>query len=132
MCLIKANGPGQRPSSLTAIKFSCAYCRFTTYRHRFARVAPAPLLEQSSSKNRGRASPVKNGVRARRARRALVRVTARQLPGCAAPLYVSLCLTFEANLKSWRWARGAVQRFPPHSDVVLTTKPEDGPWQLKG
>ena len=42
-------------------------CRFTTYRHRFARVAPAPRVEQSSSKNswtrvvrRGRASPVKN------------------------------------------------------------------------
>ena len=32
-------------------------CRFTTYRHRFARVAPAPRAK----KNRGRASPVKEG-----------------------------------------------------------------------
>ena len=31
-------------------------CRFTTYRQRFARAAPAP---RTSTKNRGRASPVK-------------------------------------------------------------------------
>ena len=35
-------------------------CRFTTYRHRFARVAPAPRAKLIDSKNRGRASPVKN------------------------------------------------------------------------
>ena len=34
-------------------------CRFTTYRHRFARVAPAPRAKLIDSKNRGRASPVK-------------------------------------------------------------------------
>ena len=34
-------------------------CRFTTYRHRFARAAPAPRAKRNDSKNRGRASPVK-------------------------------------------------------------------------
>ena len=34
-------------------------CRFTTYRHRFARAAPAPRAKRKDSKNRGRASPVK-------------------------------------------------------------------------
>ena len=34
------------------------HCRFTTYRHRFARVAPAPRAKLIDSKNRGRASPV--------------------------------------------------------------------------
>ena len=33
-------------------------CRFTTYRHRFARAAPAPRAKRNDSKNRGRASPV--------------------------------------------------------------------------
>ena len=38
------------------------YCRLTTYRHRFARAAPAPRAKIQrivDSKNRGRASPVK-------------------------------------------------------------------------
>ena len=36
-------------------------CRFTTYRHRFARAAPAPRAKRNDdSKNRGRASPVKH------------------------------------------------------------------------
>ena len=35
-----------------------AGCRFTTYRHRFARAAPAPRAKRNE-KNRGRASPVK-------------------------------------------------------------------------
>ena len=30
------------------------YCRFTTYRHRFARAAPAPRAKRKDSKNRGR------------------------------------------------------------------------------
>ena len=33
--------------------------KFTTYRHRFARAAPAPRAKRNDSKNRGRASPVK-------------------------------------------------------------------------
>ena len=43
-------------------KRESAHCRFTTYRHRFARVAPAPRakLIDEDSKNRGRASPVKS------------------------------------------------------------------------
>ena len=37
-----------------------SYCRFTTYHHRFARVTPAPRAKlEELSKNRGRASPVK-------------------------------------------------------------------------
>ena len=45
-------------------------CRFTTYRHRFARVAPAPRAKLIDSKNRGRASPVKKMSEAKgRARR---------------------------------------------------------------
>ena len=35
-----------------------SYCRLTTYRHRFARAAPAPRAKRNDSKNRGRASPV--------------------------------------------------------------------------
>ena len=38
-------------------------CRFTTYRHRFARVAPAPrakLIESWTREYRGRASPYSN------------------------------------------------------------------------
>ena len=39
-------------------------CRLTTYRHRFARAAPAPRAKRNKdSKNRGRASPVKYMVR---------------------------------------------------------------------
>ena len=39
-------------------------CMFTTYRHRFARAAPAPRAKRNDSKrkdskNRGRASPIK-------------------------------------------------------------------------
>ena len=37
-------------------------CRLTTYRHRFARAAPAPRAKRNS-KNRGRASPVNPVVR---------------------------------------------------------------------
>ena len=36
------------------------YCRLSTYRHRFARAAPAPRAKRNDSKNRGRASPVKS------------------------------------------------------------------------
>ena len=36
-------------------------CRLTTYRHRFARAAPAPRAKRNDSKNCGRASPVKCG-----------------------------------------------------------------------
>ena len=42
-----------QPRAATACVSTC--CRFTTYRHRFARAAPAPR-----AKNRGRASPVKS------------------------------------------------------------------------
>ena len=38
-------------------KYTFQNCRFTTYRHRFARAAPAPRAKRNS-KNRGRASPV--------------------------------------------------------------------------
>ena len=37
-------------------------CRLTTYRHRFARAAPAPRAKRNDSKNRGRASPVNGKV----------------------------------------------------------------------
>ena len=44
--------PREHYARRTGLTFTC---RFTTYRHRFARVAPAPR-----AKNRGRASPVKD------------------------------------------------------------------------
>ena len=53
------------------------HCKFTTYRHRFARAAPAPRAKRNDdSKNRGRASPVK-----REHRRCCARWAMRALPG---------------------------------------------------
>ena len=49
------NRPQRKARSFRAVRLLASlHCRFTTYRHRFARAAPAPR-----AKNRGRASPVK-------------------------------------------------------------------------
>ena len=46
-------------SASEKLNWSCDHsCRFTTYRHRFARAASAPRAKRNDSKNRGRASPV--------------------------------------------------------------------------
>ena len=58
--------------------WTCQACRFTTYRHRFARAAPAPRAKRNDSKNRGRASP----VNVKPARSLHFARTARALTGC--------------------------------------------------
>ena len=60
-----ARGAQCRPGNV----FRAALCRFTTYRHRFARAALAPRAKRNESKNRGRASPVKAALDGRCASR---------------------------------------------------------------
>ena len=48
----------RRASPVDKLTCRLITCRLTTYRHRFARVTPAPRAKRNDSKNRGRASPV--------------------------------------------------------------------------
>ena len=68
-------------------------CRLTTYRHRFARAAPAPRAKRNEQRFKNRGSPVKHRPSTctkifSRAHMCILLVC--QMPGCAAPFYVFL------------------------------------------
>ena len=98
-----------------------ANCRFTTYRHRFMRVAPAPRAKLIDSKNRGRASPVK--ARAARPGPLVTGVWAFSRMHVTSLLYehaycITLCLTLRPkffisfNAPLGRFALGKTPRGP--------------------